>query len=215
MPRKKLRKLKEVRSLPNVIESTDESLFESLQKYFGNKKLFTFELGCGDGDFTRELARKDPDKNFIGVDLKGSRIWNAANAALQSEITNAVFIISKAERLKEILPPVCAEEIILPFPDPHVKRKSAPRRLVSHQLMEVYKHLLMPGGKVHLKTDNPILFEFAVNVLNELKIEIVYLSEDLYRSDISNSITEIRSRYENHYLSEGRIIKYACFKFSD
>ncbi len=213
MSRKKHKKLAEVQTLPNVFNSHQSDLVNRINRFFGNDLPFTLELGCGDGDFTLSLAAAHPGKNFIGVDFKGSRVWNGASIGLERKLPNAAFINSKVEELKDLLSSACTEEIIIPFPDPHKKRRSTHRRLVAPEFVELYKYLLIPGGKVHLKTDNPHLFEFAKSVLDEMKIIPIHFSYNLYKDEISTIATEVKTRYEKNYLDEGRKINYLCFGF--
>ena len=132
MARKKLKRLKEVQKLPNAFSSENENVEDLLNYYFGNRKLFTLEIGCGHGDYTIELAKMYPERNFIGIDYKGDRIYAAAKNAIELNLKNAAFLVSGVENLSDIFSNEKVEEIFIPFPDPHYPRKSF-KRLVDRK----------------------------------------------------------------------------------
>jgi tRNA (guanine-N7-)-methyltransferase len=211
--RKKHIKIKQVRSFKNVFSFGSTGLYESIKEFFDGVDKFTLELGCGHGDYSVELALMNQNRYFIGVDIKASRIFNGAVRAIDLNLTNAAFLISRAEKLAEIFPENSIEEIYIPFPDPHIKRKSAPRRLVSKKFLETYRLLLIENGKVHLKTDNEMIFNYTLKTINEVGCRILNSTDDLYAKGIEKINNEIKTKYEQHYLDEGRKIKYICFGF--
>ena len=213
MARKKHIKIKQVQELPNVFTLKDENLPDNINEFFINKGKFTLELGCGHGDYSIELAALYPKRNFIGIDIKASRIYNGAIRAIHLKMNNTAFILTRAERIQEIFPKDSIEEIYIPFPDPHVKRKSEPRRLVSKKFLEIYKLLLIKEGKVHLKTDNEMIYSYTLKMITKFGCEAMYAFEDLYFEGIEKLASNIRTKYEQHYLKEGRKIKYICFGF--
>lgn len=213
MARKKHIKNKQVKELPNVFSCKDENLSVNISEYFKNKEKYTLELGCGHGDYSIELAALYPNRNFIGIDIKASRIYNGAIKAVDLKMKNTAFILTRAERIGEIFSENSIEEIYIPFPDPHVKRKSEPRRLVSKKFLEIYKLLLIKEGKVHLKTDNEMIYSYTLKMITKFGCEAMYAFEDLYFEGIEKLASNIRTKYEQHYLKEGRKIKYICFGF--
>jgi len=213
MARKKHIKIKQVRELPNVFSLKDENLLDNISEFFRNKKKYTLELGCGHGDYSIELAALCPKRNFIGIDIKASRIYNGAMRAIDLKMKNTAFILTRAERIGEIFPKDSIEEIYIPFPDPHVKRKSEPRRLVSKKFLEIYKSLLVQNGKVHLKTDSEMIFNYTLKTVDNFCCKILISVEDLYAEENKYFRNQITTKYEEHYLKEGRTIKYICFGF--
>jgi tRNA (guanine-N7-)-methyltransferase len=213
MARKKHIKIKQVRELPNVFTEKDENLADRIKELFGYDEKFTLELGCGHGDYSIELAASYPDRYFIGLDIKAARIFNGAKRAIDLKLTNAAFLISKAEKISEIFPENSIDEIYIPFPDPHVKRKSEPRRLISKKFLEIYKSLLIENGKIHLKTDNEMIFKYALKTITDFGCNIIISNVDLYANGGENMGYDVITKYEEHYLKDGRTIKYICFGY--
>lgn len=210
--RRKGRKQNEVRTLPNVFHGKPEVISDSLKKYFTNENLFVLELGCGNGEYTLALAQKYPEKNFIGVDLKGNRIWTGAKKALALSITNAAFIITKADRLHLIFNKPIVEEIWIPFPNPFPLRKSIKQRLVHKRFLDVYRMICVPEAKIHLKTDDETLYNYALQVIEEENLEFESATDDLYNSDLFEDELTIQTKYEQQHLNDGKKIKYVCFR---
>jgi tRNA (guanine-N7-)-methyltransferase len=209
----KHKRISEVRNFPNVfllLSEADASLLKTECNY---NKIFTLEIGCGHGDYSVELAKRFPERKFIGIDIKGARIHRGAMIALEEKLTNVFFIIGRAEKLIEILPSNSVEEIYIPFPDPHVRRTSENRRLISPNFLNIHKTLLTERGVIHLKTDNEELYEYALKVITEYGCKILFQTKDLYRIEQNNSFVEIKTRYEEHYIREGRNIRYIKFMF--
>jgi tRNA (guanine-N7-)-methyltransferase len=213
MARKKHIKIKQVHELPNVFSLKDENLLNRIKEYFSKEEKFTLELGCGHGDYSIELAALHPDRNFIGIDIKAARIYNGAIIVNDLNLKNTAFIISRAERIGEIFPQNSIEEIYIPFPDPHIKRKSEPRRLVSKEFLKIYNSILFKNGKVHLKTDSEMIFNYTLKTINDFGCNIFNFSKDLYANSGEIISNEVITKYEQHYLKEGRTIKYICFGF--
>ncbi len=213
MARKKHIKIKQVHQLPNVFNLKDENLLNRIKEYFSKEKIFTLELGCGHGDYSIELASLHPNRNFIGVDIKAARIFIGAQRSVELNLNNVAFLLSQAEKLSEIFPQNSIEEIYIPFPDPHIKRKSEPRRLISKKFLEIYKYLLVEEGKVHLKTDNEMIYDYTLKTINIFGCRIYNCNDDFYSEQNKNLSNHIITKYEQHYLKEGRTIKYICFGF--
>lgn len=213
MGRTKHKKLAEVRTLKNVFNFHDEYDEKIPRGYFGNGNTISLEIGCGHGDYTLRMAEAFPSRNFIGIDIKGARVWAGAKKALSANLKNAAFILCYVEKLNDIFINEKAEEIYIPFPDPHVRRTSANRRLISPVFIERYKKILAPGGTVHFKTDNEGLFEYGIKSLEDAKASIFKITPDLYSAGDLNVIENIQTRYEQHYINEGRKIKYIAFGF--
>lgn len=213
MGRTKQKKIVEIRNFPNVFDKTQDSIAELLKTYFNNGNAISIEVGCGEGDYTVQLAERFSNRNFVGIDIKASRIFTGAKKVLDAGMANAAFISMRVETIAEVFNDLKVDEIYIPFPDPHVRRKSAPRRLVSPEFLEKYKLILSEKGKVHFKTDNEGLFEYALDILGRTKASVYKINRNV---GISNELTiaeQVTTRYERHYRNEGRIIRYICFGF--
>lgn len=213
MPRTKLKRLLKLDELPNIFNIKNAQIKESLKSYFRNDKLFTLEIGCGHGEYSVELAQKFSDKNFIGIDVKGARIYNGAIEALDKNLSNVAFIVTKAERMNEIFEQNSIEEIYIPFPEPHVKRSKQNRRLISPLLLNIYRKLLSDSGLVHFKTDNQDLYEYAAKNILISEGKILHTTDDLHNNYDLKFRQDVITNFERHYIDEGRKIKYICFRF--
>jgi tRNA (guanine-N7-)-methyltransferase len=210
MSRKKQQRMQKVVILNNVFSINDENIEEKLKIYFGNSNPFTLEIGCGQGDYTIEMAKLHPEKNIIGVDYKGARIYSGATRASELNLNNAAFLVAGAEILAEVFSANSIEEIYIPFPDPHKTRKSF-KRLVNKNFLNIYKSIILKDAKGHLKTDNDELYKFALSALQKENYIVYFSTSDLYSEDDLNQHHLIQTRYEKQYLSEGKKIKYICF----
>lgn len=211
MARKKQQKLDEIKILPNVFSSSQENTLELIKEYFGNGKKYTLELACGNGDYIRSLSEKYPDKNFIGVDRKGNRIWTGAKVSITQNSKNSIFLISAVERLDSIFNENSVEEIWITFPDPFPRRNSIHKRLVHPRFLEIYKKILMPGAKINLKTDDDTLYNYAVQIVSENNFILHKATDNLYNGSDLSFEENIQTKYEKNHLKEGKTIKYICF----
>lgn len=213
MARTKQKRLSKVKELPNVFSSRGPDVKKAIWNYLESSKPFTLEIGCGHGDYSIELAQIFPDRNFIGVDVKGARIFNGALKAIDQNLGNVAFLIAKAENLIEIFQKKSIQEIFIPFPDPHVRRASHSKRLISPGLLKIYKELIVESGSVHFKTDNQGLYEYALKTITDFGGEIIHFSEHLYETTGVVFPSNVITMFEKHYIKNGRRIKYICFKF--
>jgi len=147
----------------------------------------------------------------VGIDFKGARIYSGAKQALDLKLPNAAFLLTGAEWLKGIFKKEKIEQIFIPFPDPHYKRKSIPKRLISPEFLKIYKSILRNNGKIHLKTDNKDFYRFALEMTEVNGWKIIYSTSNLYEDEPPGFLHNIQTKYEKHYLEEGRKIKYICF----
>jgi len=213
MARTKLKRLLKLSEIPNVFNIEERDILKSVKSHFNVEKLFTLEIGCGHGDYSVELAQKFSDRNFIGIDVKGARVFKGATKALELNLNNVAFIITRAEKLGEIFDSNSVEEIYIPFPEPHVKRSKENKRLISPLLLKLYKELLAISGLVHFKTDNEELFEYTVKSIEYSGGTILNKTDDLFSNDELKISQSIITSFEKHYINEGKKIKYICFKF--
>jgi len=216
--RKKLRRFTDNAQRANVVEPP-KPLYENIKgkwhtNYFYNNHPIFLELGCGYGEYTVQLAQKFAHKNFIGIDLKGARLWVGSTQAINSGLNNVAFLRAPISSLTSFFLPGEIDEMILPFPDPRPKKSEASKRLTSPAFLAIYRSLLAPGGWIHLKTDNDLLYNYTRFVLQQNPfIKEVIFTDDLYQSDWRMIHEGIVTRYETRYLQEKKTIKYIRFNF--
>lgn len=178
--------------------------------FFKNENPIVLELGCGRGEYTVGLARRYADKNFIGVDIKGARMWTGATEALNEGLTNAAFLRTNIEIIDRFFAPGEVSEIWLTFSDPQMKK--ATKRLTSTYFMERYRKFLVPGGLVHLKTDSNFMFTYTKYMIEANQLSVEFMTDDLYHSGMDDDILSIRTYYEQQWLDRGLNIKYIKFR---
>ncbi len=212
MGKNKLKKFAEIETLPNVFEYAKEMRGNWLS-YFNNQNPIVLELACGRGEYTTGMAELFPDKNFIGVDIKGSRIWHGATFAQHNELKNVAFLRTQIESLPDYFSQNEISEIWITFPDPHPSQRRSNKRLTSPRFLEYYKNILKPNGLVHLKTDNDALFEYTLETLVTMNIQTKQCTQDLYTENWLDETLKIRTNYEQKYLDNGKNINYLNFCF--
>lgn len=203
---------------PNVIEPSKPS-YETIkgkwrEDFFKNSNPLTLELACGRGEYTIGLAKLFPERNFIGVDVKGERIWKGSTIALQEQLHNAAFLRTQILMIENFFEASEVDEIWLTFPDPRPRKRDIKRRLTSPRFMEMYKKILRAGGYLRLKTDNTRLYEYTLEQL-QLRSDIYDLvfTADVYSSDLKKECFDIKTRYEQEFSQKGEKIKYLRFRF--
>ena len=179
---------------------------------FGNCQPLTLELGCGKGEYTVALARKYPEKNFIGVDIKGARMWVGATDALQNNLTNVVFLRTRIEFILSCFAPGEVSELWLTFPDPQPQQSRENKRLTSPRFLQSYRKILQTEGVIHLKTDSQFLFKYTYNILKTNHLPIITCTDDLYNAGSTDDILSVQTHYEKLFLNKGSAIKYLKFK---
>lgn len=178
--------------------------------FFGNDKPIVLELGCGKGEYTVGLARRFPDKNFIGVDIKGARMWTGASEARDTGMKNVAFVRTSIELIDSFFAPGEVSEIWITFPDPQMKK--ATKRLTSTRFMNLYRRILVDGGLIHLKTDSPFLYTYTDLMVKLNRLPVVESTADLYASGSAGDILDIKTHYERQWLARGLTIKYLQFR---
>ncbi|MDB5226053.1 MAG: tRNA ((46)-N7)-methyltransferase TrmB [Bacteroidota bacterium] len=182
--------------------------------FFKNQHPIILELACGKGDYTLGMARLFPDKNFIGVDIKGNRIWSSARITVLENLQNVAFIRDQIDKINEYFLPGDIEEIWITFSDPFPKNADHRRRLTSKKFLSVYKQVIKKGGLIHLKTDSDILYNYTKQVLADFPSVIFKDYDDVYGMDKNEELFGIQTYYEKMHLNESRTIKYLCFTLS-
>lgn len=217
MTKKKLQRFAEMEDFANVIQPPFDDVFGKdyylkgnwNQLEFKNNKPIILELGCGKGEYTLELARRNPDKNFIGIDIKGSRIWRGASTALSEKLVNVRFLRTRIEVINSFFALDEVGEIWITFPDPQLKKKR--KRLTSPRFLERYAGFLINMGPIHLKTDNKVLYNYTLRLAEINGFDIRAKTDDLYHSMVNDGILEIKTFYEKGFLEQGMNITYICF----
>ena len=217
MGKGKLAKFADMAAYPHVFEYpcsvVDEVNFDMKgnwkRDFFKNDNPIVLELGCGRGEYTVGLARRYPEKNFIGVDIKGARMWTGATDALNEELKNVAFLRTNIEIIDHFFAAGEVDEIWLTFSDPQMKKAS--KRLTSTYFMNRYRRFLVPDGLIHVKTDSNFMFTYTKYMVEENKLPVVISTDDLYHSGMDDDILSIRTYYEQQWLSRGITIKYICF----
>lgn len=217
MGKNKLKKFAEMETFDNVFQypfavvERDGFPLKGRWKsdFFNNDNPIVLELGCGKGEYAVGLARRFPDKNYIGVDIKGARMWTGAKAAVKKGISNVAFLRTNIELIDRFFEAGEVSEIWITFPDPQMKKVR--KRLTSTRFLDLYRNILIDNGIVHLKTDSPFLYTYtdALVKLNAFSTEVN--TADLYNSDIVDDILEIKTFYEQQWLDRGLSIKYIKF----
>ena len=217
MGKNKLKKFREMETLECVFQYPFGVLREKgfplrgrwHEDYFRNDGPIVLELGCGKGEYTVGLARRYPGKNFIGIDIKGARMWTGACQARDGQLTNVAFVRTNIELLSHFFAPGEVSEIWITFPDPQMKKVR--KRLTSTTFLDLYRKVLKDGGMVRLKTDSPFLYTYTrlLTELNSIPTEIN--TDDLYHSGVADEILQIRTFYEQQWLDRGLTIKYIAF----
>ncbi|CAA9236178.1 MAG: tRNA (guanine(46)-N(7))-methyltransferase [uncultured Adhaeribacter sp.] len=212
MSRSKLAKFKVIGESANVIEP-GKPLFEVIKGswqtfYFNNNHDIVLEIGCGKGDYTIGLANLFPNKNFIGVDIKGSRLWKGSTLAQEQGLTNVAFLRNFIENIPLNFAENEISELWITFPDPRPRLGEAKKRLTSGRFLDIYESIVQPGGLIHFKTDDQVLFEYTLALLQERGASQLQYTFDLYQSDLQHYTLGIQTTYEKRFLNEGVTIKY-------
>jgi len=211
MARQKLKRFAELPLLGNVLTRPYERQGRWQAEYFHNAHPLTLELACGKGEYTLALAQRFPQRNFIGVDAKGDRLWKGAKTALQQGLANAAFVRGLIEEVTRFFAPQEVEEIWIPFPEPRPKRVQAGRRLTAASFLQGYRQILQSGGRVHFKTDDEDLFEFTLATLASEHCTILEVHRNLHQTIAADDARAVLTTYESRYLAAGKTIKYICF----
>ena len=227
MGKNKLKKFAEMETFHNVFQCGARECVEDspvvtmrgkwCELYFHNNNPIVLELGCGRGEYTVGLAQRDPNKNYIGIDIKGARMWAGAKQAELAGIKNVAFLRTNIEMISNFFSPDEIDEIWITFPDPQMKK--ATKRLTSTFFMQRYRQLLRPDGIIHLKTDSPFLYTYTQAMVKENHYPILVDTNDLYSEeairtlgDKANEARMLQTHYENQWLDRGLTIKYIVWQ---
>jgi tRNA (guanine-N7-)-methyltransferase len=214
----KLERFRVVAERENVLQAGKDLYFQVRGKwnelYFKNENPITVELACGRGEYSVNLAEKFPEQNFIGVDVKGDRLWKGSSWAVERKLNNVGFLRADVLGLATFFDPGEISELWITFPDPRPRKRDIKRRLTGNRYFTIYKPLVKRTAWVRFKTDNTALFDFTLEELSTRNdvLELQY-TQDLYASDLRSECFDIRTRYEEMFTAEGETIKYLRFRF--
>lgn len=218
----KLKRFRENETFSNVIQPTREEVLKGLElkgkwnSFFGNDNPIVLELGCGKGEYTVGLAQRNPNKNYIGIDIKGARFWRGAKTALEEGLLNVAFIRTQIELVDELFDIDEVSEIWITFPDPQIKYKRTKHRMTNQVFLDKYKRILKPKGLIHLKTDSEFMHGYTLGLLHGLGHEVIYANHDVYKNEGSpEEVLKIQTFYENQYLEKGKPITYIQFRITN
>jgi tRNA (guanine-N7-)-methyltransferase len=217
MGKNKLPKFSEIATFPNVLQVPFSEILHSDHKikgnwksnFFGNEKPLVLELGCGKGEYTVGLAQLCPQFNYIGIDIKGSRMWAGAKFATENQLSNVGFLRMHIEMINRFFAPDEVDQIWLTFPDPQMKRTR--KRLTSTRFIDYYRRFLKPGGTIHLKTDSNFQYLYTLEMIKANHFKIISHIENVYSEPETDPVLNIRTFYENQWIGRGLTIKYISF----
>ncbi len=220
MGKNKLKRFAELETLERVFQpgmrEPDANFFlkgKWNELVFHNGNSIVVELGCGRGEYTTNMALMFKSRNFVGIDKKGARLWKGAKTSNEEKILNAAFLRIPIEQLNYFFAPGEISEIWITFPDPQPQKTRENTRMTSPRFLEMYKAMLPANGIVHLKTDNAALFDYTLEKVKELNVNIIVATHDLYSEKFADEVLSITTTYEKRYLAEGIKICYLKFTF--
>lgn len=219
MGKNKLKRFKELGTLERVFEPPFEEVYGKdyslkgrwKQEVFGNNQPLILELGCGKGEYTVGLARINPDINYMGLDIKGARIWSGARQANDEGLTNVVFLRTRIDFINSFFAGDEVDELWITFPDPQEKRRTKKKRLTGAGFLNRYRLLLKDRGLVHLKTDNAGLYHYTRDLIRYNQLEVERETDNLYQTGWEDETVSIQTFYESHFLAEKQAIHYIRF----
>lgn len=220
MAKKKLERFAEMEHLSNVFQPKHEEVFRKdymlkgkwHSEVFHNDHPIVLEIGCGKGEYTVELGKIYPNKNFIGLDIKGARMWLGAKTAQENGLSNVAFLRMYAELLESVFAPGEIAEIWITFPDPQMTK--ARKRLTGTRFLSLYRKFITDDALIHLKTDSPFLYTYTIELIRLNQLPTFVHTEDLYNGELKDSILNIKTFYEKQWLSRGKKIKYIRFSLN-
>ena len=215
----KLKRFKENETFKNVIQPTREEVVTDFShkgkwhSFFGNNNPIVVELGCGKGEYTIALAQKNPDKNYIGIDIKGARFWRGAKTAIEENLPNVAFVRTQIELVDFIFAENEVSEIWITFPDPQIKFQRTKHRMTNSSFMKKYHHILNEEGIMNLKTDSEFMHGYTLGLLHGEGHEVLYANHTVYKNEgAPKEVTDTQTFYEKQYLEVDKPITYIKFR---
>ncbi len=223
MGKDKLRRFAENREFKCFVEPEFDDIFRKDhplkskwgEEFFGNNKPIVLELGCGKGEYTVALARREADRNFIGIDIKGARMWRGAKTATTEGLDNVGFLRTRIEFINSFFAKGEVSEIWITFPDPQLKTRRAKKRLTAPPFLEYYAAMLTPDGVINLKSDSKHLYNYTAEVIRHFGLECEVSNEDIYGTGYADATLSVKTAYEQMFLDQGLPITYTRFRLGD
>lgn len=213
MGQKKLVRFEAIKHFSNVLEYPQD-MKGNWNGFFQNDNAITLELACGKGEYAVGLGRLYPDQNFIGIDIKGNRIWRGAKTALEDGLSNVAFVRSHIDKITDYFNPGEVAGIWITFPDPQLRGSRAKKRLTHPRFLRLYQQILKPGGSIHLKTDSPDLYHFTLAVIQLFELDIIEHSDNVYvQQDIKQDLL-IKTHYESLDIAKSNRVHYINFRIN-
>ncbi|MFA8451311.1 MAG: tRNA (guanosine(46)-N7)-methyltransferase TrmB [Bacteroidales bacterium] len=219
--KKKLIRFEENKTFKNLFQLTYPEIKDGMhlrgswaKSFFKNDNPIVIEVGCGKGEYTIGLAERHPEKNFIGIDIKGARLWKGCKTSNEKNMSNVAFIRTKAELLNLYFAAGEISEVWITFPDPQPKEYRERKRLTSPRFLKMYYDFMTDNGKINLKTDSELLFLYTLELIEDQKHKLLYGLKDIYDSDIDSELTQIQTFYEKKWLEMGIPINYIQFQLN-
>ncbi len=215
----KLKRFNENETFDNVIQPTREEVVSGFKyqgkwnQFFKNNHPIVLELGCGKGEYTVALAKRNPNINYIGIDIKGARFWRGAKTAIEEKMPNVAFIRTQIELVDFIFAENEVSEIWITFPDPQIKYKRTKHRMTGDAFLRRYHKILNSEGIMHLKTDSEFMHGYSLGLLHGQGHEVLYANHDVYRQEgAPEEVMQVQTYYESQYLEKGKAITYTKFR---
>ncbi len=213
MGQKKLIRFEAIKHFSNVLEYP-QGMKGKWNSFFKNDSPITLELACGKGEYAVELGKMYANRNFIGIDIKGNRIWRGAKTALDEGLANVAFIRSHIDKVTDYFTKDEVSEIWITFPDPQLRGSRAKKRLTHPKFLRLYQQILKENGLVHLKTDSPDLYQFTLTVINLFDLALVENTDQVYAEEVIKPELQIKTHYEKLDIAQSNRIHYLCFKIN-
>jgi len=211
MGQKKLIRFAEIKTFPNVFQYP-VGMQGKWKDVYKNDNPITLELACGKGEYAVGMGRLFPNDNFMGIDMKGNRIWVGAKTALAEGLQNVAFMRTHIDKITDYFLPGEIKNIWLTFPDPQLRISKAKRRLTHPKFLRLYQQILAPGGTVNLKTDSPVLFNFTKQVIELYQLPLITEIDDLYATEPEDPVLNIKTHYENLDIAQSKRVHYLKFR---
>lgn len=211
MGQKKLIRFEELKTFSNVLQNP-ENMQGKWHSFFNNQNLIILELACGKGEYAVGLGRLYPDKDFIGIDIKGNRIWKGAKTALSEGLNNVAFLRTQIDKIEDYFAAGEVGEIWITFPDPQLRFSKMKKRLTHPKFLRLYQRILQPGGIIHLKTDSPDLYNFTKAVIDLYQLKTIADKGDLYLEENISEALKIKTHYENLDIAQSNKVHYLAFE---
>jgi tRNA (guanine-N7-)-methyltransferase len=214
MAQKKLQRFAEIETFPNVLQYP-ENIKGKWHEFFKNNHPIILELACGKGEYANALAQLYPEKNFIGVDIKGNRLWVGAKFSIQNHLQNVAFLRTQIDKINNYFLPNDISEIWITFPDPQLRLSKAKKRLTHPRFLRLYQQILKPNGKIHLKTDSPDLYQFTKKIIELYHLPLYSDIDNVYKETSISAELAIKTHYEKLDIAKSNSIFYLCFSLPE